>query len=71
MTTPRIIEVLKDQALLLDEKVPGYRAIAVKAVVDVLQLQRAGHSDKSRRDRAAAVVDAAAQSVTAKRSPEA
>lgn len=67
MTTPRITQVLREQAELLDEKVPGYRAIAVKAVVDILQLQGAGHSDKGRRDRAGAVVDAAGQQVAAKR----
>lgn len=67
MSTPKITEVLGDQARLLEERVEGYRAIAVKAVAEILQLQSAGHGEKGRRDRASAVIDAAAQKVTALR----
>lgn len=67
MSVPRIVEVLRDQALLLDEKVPGYRALAVKTVVEVLALQNAGHSEKGRRERATALLDAVAQQVAVKK----
>lgn len=67
MTMPRITQVLREQAELLDEKVPGYRAIAVKAVAEILQLQNSGASEKGRRDRATQVVEAAAQQVATKR----
>lgn len=67
MTMPRITQVLREQAELLDEKVPGYRALAVKSVAEILQLQNSGASEKGRRERAAQVIHAAAQQVTTKR----
>jgi lipase chaperone LimK len=49
--TRRIVDVAGQQAQLLTERVPGYRSEAVKALVQVIQLQQEGLGPQSRRDR--------------------
>jgi hypothetical protein len=67
MSNKRIVEVAGQRAQLLDERMPGYRADAVRAVIEILQLQGAGHSDKGRRERAGHVIEALADKVAAKK----
>ena len=45
----RIIEVLREQALLLPERTPQYRADAVKTVMAVIQEQSEGAGQGRRR----------------------
>jgi hypothetical protein len=67
MSNKRIVEVAGQQAQLLDERTPGYRGDVVRAVIDILQLQGAGHSEKGRRERTGNVIEALADRVAAKK----
>lgn len=50
-STRRIVEVAGQQAQLLDEPTPGFRAQAVTTLLDVIRLQGEGVGPQARRDR--------------------
>jgi hypothetical protein len=57
MSTKRIVEVAGETALTISERVPGYRVALVRALVDAIQVQVEGLSDKGRRDKIGKVVE--------------
>jgi len=61
----RILEVAGEQAGLVEERTPAYRASLVRCLVEVVATQDEGLSDKGRRDRVAKIVEAFGSKVAA------
>lgn len=66
MSNRRIVEVAGERALIITERVPGYRADLVRALVKTIQMQREGLSEKGRRDKIGKVVEGLGNQVAAK-----
>lgn len=58
MSGKRIMEVAREQALLIDERAPGYREDMVRCLMRVIAVQNEGHSERGRRERVAKEVEA-------------
>lgn len=58
MNPKRLVEVAAQQAMLIDEKRPGYRAELVRCLSEAIAVQGEGGSDKSRRDKVLRLVEA-------------
>ena len=65
MSSRRIVEVAGEKALMITERVPGYRAQLVRGLIDVIQVQSEGLSDKGRRDKIGKVVEGLGSRVAA------
>ena len=65
MSTKRIVEVAGEKALMVTERVPGYRGQLVRALIDTILAQSEGLSDKGRRDRITKVVEGLGSRVSA------
>ncbi|MGD9715444.1 MAG: hypothetical protein AB7V46_25830 [Thermomicrobiales bacterium] len=58
MNPARLHEVAAEQAGLVPERYPTYRADLIRCLVDVLAAQEEGLSDRGRRDKVSRVVEA-------------
>lgn len=58
MNPRRVAEVAGEQALLTDERYPGYRAEVVRSLVQVIAAQAEGLSERGRREKVTKVVEA-------------
>jgi len=67
MSTRRIAEVAGEKAVTITVRAPGYRADLVRALVEVLQVQREGLSEKGRREKVGKVVEGLGSRVAAER----
>lgn len=65
MSGKRITEVAREQALLIDDRVPGYREDIVRCLMKVIGTQNEGHSDRGRKERVAREVEALGHKVAA------
>ena len=65
MSTKRIVEVAGEKALMVTERVPGYRGQLVRALIDTILAQSEEVSDKGRRDRVTKVVEGLGSRVSA------
>jgi len=65
MSTKRIVEVAGEKALMITERVPGYRGQLVRALIDTILAQSEEVSDKGRRDRVTKVVEGLGSRVSA------
>lgn len=65
MSGKRILEVAREQALLVDERIDGYREDVVRCLMKVIATQNEGHSDRGRRERVAKEVEALGGKVAA------
>lgn len=67
MSTKRIVEVAGERASMIAERVPGYRGLLVRALIDAIQVQGEGLSEKGRRDKIGKVVEGLGSRVAAER----
>ncbi len=58
MSNKRILEVARDQVLLIPEPIEGYRAEIVQCLMKVIATQNDGHSDAGRKKQVAKEVEA-------------
>jgi hypothetical protein len=58
MNPRRILEVASEQAAVIDERYPDYRAALIRCLIDVITAQDEGLSDRGRRDRVERIVEA-------------
>ena len=65
MNPKRINEVASEQASLIDERYPQYRAALIRCLIEVITAQDEGHSERGRRDRVAKIVEALGSKVAA------
>ena len=65
MSTKRIVEVAGQKALMITERVPGYRGQLVRALIDTILAQSEEVSEKGRRDRVTKVVEGLGSRVSA------
>lgn len=65
MSTKRIVEVAGEKALMITERVPGYRGQLVRALIDTILAQSEEVSEKGRRDRVTKVVEGLGSRVSA------
>ena len=57
MSSKRIVDVAGEKALTITERVPNYRSQLVRALVEAIQVQREGLSEKGRREKIGKVVE--------------
>lgn len=65
MSGKRIMEVAREQALLTDERVPGYREDLVRCLMKVIGAQNEGRSERGRKESVAKEVEALGGKVAA------
>jgi hypothetical protein len=56
-STGRLLEVLHQEAQLLEDRYPGYRKDAVAALSSIIKLQDEGSSQNARRERTLKLVE--------------
>ncbi len=67
MSNRRIVEVAGEKAALISERTDSYRSDLVRCLVEVIQTQQEGLSEKGRRDRVSKIIEAFGGKVGAKR----
>ncbi len=65
LSRDRIFEVLRDRVAIVLERSPGYRDDLATALIDVLQVQDSGSSERGRRVRIRQIIEAASDKVHA------
>ena len=65
LSRDRILEVLRDRVAIVLERSPGYRDDLATALIEVLQVQDTGSSERGRRDRVRRIVEAVSDKVHA------
>lgn len=58
MNNRRIVEVAGEKSQLVPERITGYRVALVRSLGEVIAVQNEGLSERGRRDRVYAVVEA-------------
>jgi len=67
MNPKRLVDVAGQQAMLIDEKRPGYRADLVRCLTEVIAVQAEGGSDRGRRDKVSRIVEALGSKIAAEK----
>ena len=65
MNPRRIFEVASEEASLVEERYPQYRAALIGCLIDAITTQDEGLSEKGRRDRVQRIVGAFGEKVAA------
>lgn len=66
MSSTRIVEVAKETASVVSERVDGYRGDLVRCLIEVIQTQQEGLSEKGRRDKVGRIVESLGAKVAAR-----
>ena len=56
--TPRILEVTKEQTMLIEKRYDEYQGDLVRCLLEIVAAQGEGSSEKKRREKVAKIVDA-------------
>ena len=65
LSRDRIFEVLRDRVAIVLERSPGYRDDLATALIEVLQVEDSGSSERGRRERVRRIIEAASDRVHA------
>ena len=65
LSRDRIFEVLRDRVAIVLERSPGYRDDLSTALIEVLQVQDTGSSERGRRERVRRIIEAVSDKVHA------